>query len=286
MTLDQLYIIDTINEVGGLSGAAKKLLRSPSAISLNLKNLEDEWGVQIFDRSEYRLRLTREGEEILNKVRPILEGVEALEDYTKSLGNGPEASIRICIDKLFPISKIEHVLVAFKEKFPTIKLYIYVQGKDLPRQTVLNKEADLAITFQKKVEDESFDYLPIYTINMLAVASPTLIGSSDIKIKDLESKTQIIVGEFRKEDIGKSGIQKGDSKWSVTDIATKKSLMLQGLGYGYLPLYLIKEELKSGKLIPIDLMKKGEAPFCIAKNIEMSMGPGKKFLWEFIKNNI
>jgi len=170
-----------------------------------------------------------------------------------------------------------------KNKFPNTHLYISVEGKDTPVNKLHEKEIDLAITFKRDLGESNLDLIPLYTVNMIAVASPTLIKSSNIKAKELESLTQVIVGEFKKEDVGKAGIQKGESKWSVTDLATKKRLLTQGLGYGYLPLYLIEEELKSGELIEIKMMKKGSAPFCLARNKTMSMGPVKSFIWESIK---
>lgn len=286
MTLDQLYIIDIINETGSLSGAAKKLQRSPSAISLNLKNLENEWGIQIFDRSLYRLRLTREGEEILGRVKSILSETQSLEEYIKSLAQGPEASIRINIDKIFPFQQIEKLIKDFKNQFPNTHLYISVEGMNLPVDKLKEKEIDLAITFKQDAEEFNLEMIPLYTVNMLPVASPTLIKSSKIKLKELESLTQVIVGEFKKEDIGTAGIQKGESKWSVTDLATKKRLLTQGLGYGYMPVYLIEEELKSGELIEIKVMQKGSAPFYLARNKNMSMGPAKSFIWDSIKNRL
>ncbi|OUR96901.1 hypothetical protein A9Q84_11230 [Halobacteriovorax marinus] len=284
MNLDQLQIIEIINETGSLTSAAKKLLRSPSAISLNLKNLEEEWQVKIFDRSQYRLKLTREGEEVLNRVKSILSETRSLEEYIKTLGNGPEAAIRISIDKIFPFQRIESLIKDLKFKFPETHLYITVESKLTPFEKLHSKEIDLAITFERDVKDPTLETIPVYTVNMLPVASPTLIKSSNIKAKELETKTQIIVGEYKKEDIGKAGIQAGESKWSVTDLATKKRLLTQGLGYGYMPLYLIEEELESGELIEIKIMRKGKAPFCLAKNKNTPMGPVKSFIWDSIKS--
>lgn len=284
MNLEQLYIIDIINKKGSLTGAAKEMSKSPSALSLNLKNLEEEWGVQIFDRSQYRLKLTREGDEILKRVKKVLLETENLETYIKTLGNGPEASIRISIDKIFPFHKIENLIKQFKEKFPNTHLYISVEGRTLPYDKINAKEIDFAITYKRKTKDEFLEKMPLSIVNMIAIASPDLISTSQIKIKELESMTQIIVGEFKKEDIGKDGIQKGESKWSVTDLATKKSLIVQGLGYGYMPMYLIEKELIAGKVIEIKSMQKGGAEFCLVRNIQMPMGPAKSFIWESIRD--
>lgn len=65
MTLDQLYVIDTILKTGSFTAASKELHRAQSAVSHTVKTIEEEWGVDLFDRTSYRAKLTRTGEAIL-----------------------------------------------------------------------------------------------------------------------------------------------------------------------------------------------------------------------------
>lgn len=280
MNLEQLKIVQAIYETGSLSSAAKQLLRSPSAISLNLKNLEQEWGIAIFDRSQYRLTLTREGEEVLARIQAILAETQSLQDYVKALGSGPEISLKICIDKIFPFVQIESLLKTFKQQFPHTHLYLSVKERHQPHDLLIERQVDLAVAVQGFVEADNIEALPLLTLDFIPVAAKAYIDSSEVTPKHLEQKTQIIIGEFKKQDVGVAGIQKGDSKWSVTDLATKKSLILQGLGYGYMPAYLIEDELAAGALVEISALQKRQASFVLARNTEMAMGPAKSFLWQ------
>ena len=85
MTLDQLQIIETIVKSGSFSGAAKQLHRAQSAVSYSVKNLEDHWGFEIFDRSSYRAKLTPTGKAVIGKIRALLQNAETLDQFCLSL---------------------------------------------------------------------------------------------------------------------------------------------------------------------------------------------------------
>lgn len=62
----------TVVDSGGFSAAAQRLLRGQSAVSLQVKRLEDRLGVRLLDRGPRHLKLTGEGEAILENARRIL----------------------------------------------------------------------------------------------------------------------------------------------------------------------------------------------------------------------
>ena len=71
MKLNQLEALVAIADGRGIAGAAKKLGISQPAITKSLSNLEHDLGVDLFDRSEYRLKLSKFGEKLLPRARAI-----------------------------------------------------------------------------------------------------------------------------------------------------------------------------------------------------------------------
>ena len=71
MNLSQFEIINALVETGSLRGAATRLKKSQSAVSIAVKNLETELGFKIMDRSEYRAKLTVDGELLFRQISVI-----------------------------------------------------------------------------------------------------------------------------------------------------------------------------------------------------------------------
>jgi DNA-binding transcriptional LysR family regulator len=65
ISLDALLAVDTIARKGSFSAAAKELFRVPSTISYTVAKLEEDLGVQLFERLGPRVVLTSAGEELL-----------------------------------------------------------------------------------------------------------------------------------------------------------------------------------------------------------------------------
>ncbi len=73
MTLDQLEVIQAVADCGSFHAAADRLNRSQPALSAAIKNLEREFELEIFDRSQYRARLTEAGAIFLTAARQALQ---------------------------------------------------------------------------------------------------------------------------------------------------------------------------------------------------------------------
>ena len=62
-------------------------------------------------------------------------------------------------------------------------------------------------------------------------------------------------------------------------MATKKDLIMKGLGFGYMPDYMIEQEIKGKKLKEISIMKRVNVPMAMQRRAIDSMGPAKSFIW-------
>ena len=94
VTLKQLKYITQIAETGSLSEAAKKLFISQPSLTKSVKELENEMGITIFDRTNKGVCVSKDGEIFLGYARQVLEQAELLESSYK---NQPEAKRQFCV---------------------------------------------------------------------------------------------------------------------------------------------------------------------------------------------
>lgn len=109
-------------ESGGFSQAAERLLRGQSAVSLQIKRLEDRLGVRLLDRGPRHVTLTSEGELILDHARRIL----SLNDELVSRLREPELSglVRLGAPEDFATSHLPSVLARFSRSHPRVALEV------------------------------------------------------------------------------------------------------------------------------------------------------------------
>ena len=88
MTLQQLKYVTTIENIGSISEAAKRLFVSQPSLTKAIKELEKEMGITIFDRTNKGITVSKEGERFLGYARQVLEQAALLEEQYKSQSGG------------------------------------------------------------------------------------------------------------------------------------------------------------------------------------------------------
>lgn len=80
MNIQQLKYVDYIERIGSINKAARALYLTPSTMSLSLKELESEYGIQIFSRSKKGMVLTPEGKDFMRWARKILTDLDEMNE--------------------------------------------------------------------------------------------------------------------------------------------------------------------------------------------------------------
>jgi DNA-binding transcriptional LysR family regulator len=103
VSLDQLRTYIAAVDKGSFSAASRKLLRSQSVVSETIGNLEEQIGVQLFDRSGRYPKLTPAGLAILGDARSIITGVDLLKARAKGMSVGLEPELSVAILTFAPV---------------------------------------------------------------------------------------------------------------------------------------------------------------------------------------
>lgn len=119
---DLLRAFVTVVESGGFSAAAERLMRGQSAISLQIKRLEERVGTRLLDRSPRHVGLTSEGEMMLDYARRILH----LNDEMVARIREPEIAglVRLGAPEDFATSHLPNVLARFAHSYPDVRLEV------------------------------------------------------------------------------------------------------------------------------------------------------------------
>lgn len=186
-----LRTIKAIHDTGGLQRAADVLHITQSALSHQIKGLEDQAGVELFVRRSKPLKLSAAGLRMLRLAERVLPEIEALEAEFEALEEGSAGRLHIalechaCYDWLFP------VLEQFRRAWPQVDIDIRA-GHAFDALTALRKEeVDVVISSDPEDSDAIFSPLFDYSPVFIGAASHPLAAKPWVEAEDLRGETLI-----------------------------------------------------------------------------------------------
>ncbi|AOV14875.1 hypothetical protein BJF97_02850 [Klebsiella sp. LTGPAF-6F] len=254
LTLDQLLVFTTTVDEHSFSGASRALSRTQSAVTYTIQKLEEQIGTPLFDRGAYRPALTPMGKALLPRARRILTDVNTLRSQAKAIVQGMESEVRFGLSDMVPIAQLAPIFSAFRAEFPTVSLRITRASFGLA-ESLIAGTLDLAVLPEVNLPSKLVrNYLS--TMDLVAVAAPMhplALIKGPITGDILRKELQIVLTSLG-EVAGSQeyGIAALDS-WRVTDLATKRGLICEGLGWGSMPEPLVAADIAAGRLSVLDI---------------------------------
>ncbi len=257
LDIETLKILDLIVRLGSFAKAAEQLNRAQSAISYQIKKLEQHLGVALFDRSKYRAELTPEGRAILTEGRRLLQQVHNLEVLAGRFSQGWEPRLEIVIDGALPIEPIMRALKRLSEMDISTRVQLRTEFLSGVQRCFERNSSDLML-----VKDfQSNPYLnakPLPTINSLLVVSKDhpLANVKGLELKHLHEHVELTIADSGTVDPQfQDDLQFGGERvFYLNGFIAKKNSILLGMGFGWVPDYLIEDELADNKLIELDFV--------------------------------
>lgn len=284
MNLDQLESVHAIIEKGSFRAAAEYLHRSQPALSASIKNLEEEFNIQIFDRSSYRPRLTEVGAVFINASRRALEAAQYTSRIGMELGQKKaETKLRVSVDPLAPIEAIE--LIAQECARPAVPVALILDKTILKgsHSLLLDGKVDLALA-PSAHDDSNIESIVIETVSLVSVVSRKLLQEKrHADAAFLKSHAQILVydkdfDEPPDELMPNPIYEGGGPKIFAPDHFTKLRLIEGGLGWGRIS---ASEFENSQDLVLINkkLCKTISLDLCLMRPKNRPIGPIARKIW-------
>lgn len=231
--------------------AAEHLFITASAVSHQVKNLEEEFGAKLFERQGRSLRLTDAGQALFDDIQPLIKQLDTVTSLHRR--EEPRKELRISVQPFFASELFVPRLSDFTRKHPHIEIKVDTSDESSEKHPA---SSDVSIrVFRTPPRDLSHERL--FSLQLTPAASNAFRKTVKIKGNKVTSDFPIIVHESRP---GAWGEWQRASRIELP--ATSKSLYLdsmiavaraaeRGLGAALVPSQLSDSWFKSGALEPL-----------------------------------
>ncbi|HYM01785.1 MAG TPA: LysR family transcriptional regulator [Stellaceae bacterium] len=288
MTIHQLLCLDAVVTEGGFQAGAAKLRRTHSTVFTSIKNLESQLGLRLLDRDGYRVTLTETGRSFHQRARVFLHELELLRNHARQLAMGEESEIHVVVGDVCPLPEALGLLHRFFDSCPGTRLHLHFEAISGPWERLFDGEADLIIHHVDK-SDPRLDFIALFTGRLLPVVAPNFLPfpiSDRITPEQMRDHVQCVIRDTARHSPSRDYyLVEGARTWTVSDQLMKKEIILQGMGWGHMPSFLIDDELRDGRLLSIagKYLRGGEGEIVAARRRDRPHGPIAHRLWRFIE---
>lgn len=254
LTLQQLMTMDAVVTQGSIQAGARLLNKTHPSVIAVLKNMESELGFALFDRAGYRTVLTDAGRTFHASAKQLLTHLAELKDQAAHLKGGEESELNIVIGDITPLPLALKVLRSFSNAHPYTRLNLFFGNLFGPNELLFDGEADLIIHHIDQ-GDARYEYRNFCKVDVLPVVAPDFLKlpvRKTLRYEELKGYTQCIIRDTstHSEKLHRFVIDDAPHL-TVGDQYTKKEVIVQGMGWGHMPAFLIEDELRKGSLISI-----------------------------------
>lgn len=260
LNLHQLSTFVTVISEGSMTAAADKLYLTQPAVSQQIRNLEEELGMELLVRGVRQIKATPQGEILFEHAKRILQQVQQAEIAVKSMGAELKGQMRIGTINSIGLHIMSPIVGRLMRHNPDLMIRVdYMKGEDLFK-AFKKGLYDVLIVPEAETEfgvdvDGSFEKKFLFKEEMW------LVGSG----KDSEIPPQITLKElgefplvsfveefpaFQKklsDRLSASGLETV-AIFESSNVGTLKRVIESGLGWGFLPSHSIKKQVRSGRL--------------------------------------
>ncbi len=257
MELRQLEYFQMASRLRNITRAAERLRVSQPNITVAIKKLEAELGIQLFDRSQKQLALTPEGAVFLNRIelalRNIQDAVLEVNDY-KQLQKG---TIKIGIPPMMGAYLFPKIFSSFQKKYSHLDIYLHEEGSMSIREQLERDELDFGIIIISGAS-HNLQLLPMTTSQIVAcvpensplaakerLTKDNIAAANVIMLKEGSFLRQTIFGKLKEQSITPNIVLESNQ------VVTIKGLVASGVGISFL-LDMVLEDAPGVKAIPLE----------------------------------
>lgn len=245
-SISSLMAFEAVGRLGSATAAAAELSLTQSAVSRQIKVLEEQMGAQLFLRDGNRLRITPAAQAYAEQVRELLRNLATASLKLKANPQG--GSLNLAILPAFGMHWLAPRLKDFASRHPEIGVNLATRLRPFSFAT---EPFDAAIHFGGR-DWIGVEYLPILDEQVVPVCAPALLERPLGDVSDL-LKLPLLHLETRPDAWEEWFSRKGHSVAGLRGMlfdqfATMTQATIHGLGVALLPSYLVEGEIGSGRL--------------------------------------
>lgn len=248
-----------VAELSNFTKAAQTLGYSQSAVTVQMQQLENELGIQLFDRIGKNIKLTQYGINFVDYAGAVVEAVEKAENFASDTTE-MKGCVRLGIVDSILNSVFLGILPEFNRRYPNISINITVgSARDIEAKIRAN-ELDICFLLDYKVPRKEWVRLREEIEPIIFVANPSnrLAGKKSVSFEDLIAEKLILMpaGEGYRylfdDELAKRNLFASPSlEIASTEMSMK--LTKENDYVTMLPIFAVRNAVKKGELVPINV---------------------------------
>lgn len=247
MFLRQIEYLQAVIENGNFYLAAEQCHVSQSAISQQIKKLEDELDVKLLERHNRTFSLTPAGEHFYRKSLVIMGNLNQLVRETRKIADKDKATIRIGYYKGYHGNELSEAIASFSEKYPSVDVQIMVGSHEELYHAMENNTIDLALNDQRRAFSDAYNNMVLTESRIyIEISSKNPLSKlKQLEVSDLKNIPCILVinqaGQEEEQNFYESIIGlHGEYLFADTIQEARLKIIT---GQGYMPVDVIGEQV-------------------------------------------
>jgi DNA-binding transcriptional LysR family regulator len=257
MEIRQLQIFVNAAQTLNFTKAAMKLGYTQSNITNQIRQLENELNVKLFERFGKGIRLTSEGKHFFKNAESILQQCErAKAEFSPEVFRG---ILNIGAAETVCVNRLPRLLLEYRKRYPRIEIRVQTESCNQLFDLIRDNRIDVALALSNKIEQPDMMVKTLYDETMAVVVSPLhpLAQKKVIAPGDLSDECLILTAEgcgyrpvilsaLHAHEIKPSAIME------LSSVGAIKECTVCGLGVTILPKIAVKDDLQRGRLVELD----------------------------------
>ncbi|MBE6071321.1 MAG: LysR family transcriptional regulator [Clostridium butyricum] len=258
MDFKQLNAFLTISKLQSFTKAAESLGYAQSSITTQIKLLESELNVKLFERIGKNITLTHEGKKLLPYAKQMLRLCDDIKNNITT-NEIPSGTLTIGAAESLCVLRLPEILKEYRKLYPGVDISLKFGSCADFRHYLSDNIIDVAFSLGVKIDSDEFISQIELPEPMLLLASPghPFINRKEILPNDLENEPLILTEtgcSYRAafENILKDAGVKANITLETGSVQAIKQFTMSGLGISLLPEVAVADEVSSGRLFPLN----------------------------------
>ncbi|MET0598835.1 MAG: LysR family transcriptional regulator [Mesorhizobium sp.] len=269
-TLTRMRAFIDVVEAEGFSAAARKIGRSKALLSKYVRELEDELGALLLNRTTRQFSLTEAGHTYFRRASEIVREIDSLQETVRESSGDVRGRIKITAARTFADAPIGQSLIDFAKEHSDIVLEIHLDDRFVD---LVEEGFDLAIRITR-LESSSLIARRLAPFSVAVCASPELVERLGEPVRPQDLAKLPCVVDTNSRSLSNWAFQ-GDSGEPMSVAVTgpievnsplaARAAALSGLGFATLPDFIAAPDIAAGRLVPVlaDRVLKGGGIFAV-----------------------
>lgn len=242
-----------LSETRNFSTAAQLRFVTQPAFSRRIQSLEKSLGCQLIDRRTSPLTLTNEGEAFKPTAQSVLHLLNSSAEKLRA--NSYAQELRIAATHTLALGVFPKILKTLKRQLPNVSAQLQIADADDCTKLLKSNNCDYLLAFHdNELLGKEYERFELLNIKLLPVALTTALPQwvNNEKMPYLAYQSSIFLGRTVDNALTKEVTAKLDKVASSSMADSLKTMVLQGLGFAWLPDYSIEHELRDGKVTALE----------------------------------